>query len=237
DAEVYWYHNDVSGMPRELTGAGGEIAWRAEYRAWGNTLRVEHIETRAGEPVYQPLRYQGQYFDAETGLHYNRFRYYDPDAGRFISQDPIGLAGGINLYQYAPNPLVWVDPLGLKFKCDELKNKDLGKDGVEIERIETKKGTTKVDIVFNNMNDAKNWASGKLGLGKTRMYDANGKWVGWQNKAGDSVYWGHGDWGQGVGKSTFPHLNININGEKGHLFLKDKIINRGQWDDFAKFFQ
>ncbi|EOD3498798.1 RHS repeat-associated core domain-containing protein [Cronobacter malonaticus] len=113
DAEVYWYHNDVSGMPRELTGAGGEIAWRAEYRAWGNTLRVEHIETRAGEPVYQPLRYQGQYFDAETGLHYNRFRYYDPDAGRFISQDPIGLAGGINLYQYAPNPLVWVDPLGL----------------------------------------------------------------------------------------------------------------------------
>ena len=46
-------------------------------------------------------------------MHYNRFRYYDPDAGRFISQDPIGLAGGINLYQYAPNPLVWVDPLGL----------------------------------------------------------------------------------------------------------------------------
>ncbi|WP_275938034.1 RHS repeat-associated core domain-containing protein, partial [Cronobacter malonaticus] len=117
DAEVYWYHNDVSGMPRELTGAGGEIAWRAEYRAWGNTLRVEHIETRDGEPVYQPLRYQGQYFDAETGLHYNRFRYYDPDAGRFISQDPIGLAGGINLYQYAPNPLVWVDPLGLNPKC------------------------------------------------------------------------------------------------------------------------
>ncbi|PWJ72511.1 UNVERIFIED_ORG: RHS repeat-associated protein [Pantoea agglomerans] len=59
---------------------------------------------------------QGQYFDAETGLHYNRFRYYDPDAGRFVSQDPIGLAGGVNLYQYAPNPLSWVDPLGLT-KC------------------------------------------------------------------------------------------------------------------------
>ena len=100
-------------MEHQLAGAGGEIAWRAEYRAWGNTLRVEHIATRTGEPVYQPLRYQGQYFDAETDLHYNRFRYYDPDAGRFISQDPIGLAGGINLYQYAPNPLVWVDPLGL----------------------------------------------------------------------------------------------------------------------------
>ncbi|EOU9535191.1 RHS repeat-associated core domain-containing protein [Cronobacter dublinensis] len=113
---MYWYHNDVSGMPRELTGAGGEIAWRAEYRVWANTLRVEHIATRTGEPVYQPLRYQGQYFDAGTGLHYNRFRYYDPDAGRFISQDPPGFAGGINLYQYAANPLVWVDPLGLAFR-------------------------------------------------------------------------------------------------------------------------
>ncbi len=121
DAEVYWYHNDVSGMPRELTGVGGEITWWAEYRAWGNTLRVEHIATRTGEPVYQPLRYQGQYFDAETGLHYNRFRYYDPDAGRFISQDPIGLAGGINLYQYAPNPLSWIDPFGLK--CNKLNSR------------------------------------------------------------------------------------------------------------------
>ncbi|EOV8837324.1 hypothetical protein ACNY9Y_004408 [Cronobacter dublinensis] len=92
----------------------------------------------------------------------------------------------------------------------------------------TKKGATKVDIVFNNMNNAKNWASGKSGLRKTKIFDAYGKWVGWQSKAGDSVYWGHGDWRQGVGKSIFPHLNININGDKGRLFLKDKIINRGQ---------
>ncbi|EOC3062595.1 RHS repeat-associated core domain-containing protein [Cronobacter dublinensis] len=119
---MYWYHNDVSGMPRELTGAGGEIAWRAEYRVWANTLRVEHIATRTGEPVYKPLRYQGPYFDAGTGLHYNRFRYYDPDAGRFISHDPPGLAGGINLYQYAPTPLVWVDPLGLK--CNEFASRN-----------------------------------------------------------------------------------------------------------------
>ncbi|OWS72899.1 hypothetical protein CBW22_25355, partial [Pantoea sp. VS1] len=110
---VHWYHNDVAGMPRELTSGDGSVAWRAEYRAWGNTVRVEHAQTRHAEPVHQPLRYQGQYYDAETGLHYNQFRYYDPNAGRFISQDPIGLAGGLNLYQYAPNPLSWVDPLGL----------------------------------------------------------------------------------------------------------------------------
>ncbi|HBC6355198.1 RHS repeat-associated core domain-containing protein, partial [Proteus mirabilis] len=60
----------------------------------------------------QNLRFQGQYFDKETGLHYNTFRYYAPDLGRFTQQDPIGLAGGINLYAYAPNPLTWVDPWG-----------------------------------------------------------------------------------------------------------------------------
>ena len=67
-------------------------------------------------PRPQSLRFQGQYHDSETGLHYNRFRHYDPDMGRFISQDPIGLLGGENLYQHAPNPVGWVDPLGLA-KC------------------------------------------------------------------------------------------------------------------------
>ncbi|MFA0978944.1 RHS repeat-associated core domain-containing protein, partial [Pseudomonas ficuserectae] len=57
--------------------------------------------------------FQGQYFDVETGLHYNTFRYYDPEIGRFITQDPIGLLGGDNLYIYASNPNVWVDPWGL----------------------------------------------------------------------------------------------------------------------------
>ncbi|MED5609452.1 RHS repeat-associated core domain-containing protein, partial [Pseudomonas sp. JH-2] len=55
---------------------------------------------------------QGQYFDAETGLHYNTFRYYDPVVGRFVGQDPIGLGGGINIYLYGPNPFQWIDPLG-----------------------------------------------------------------------------------------------------------------------------
>ncbi len=60
-----------------------------------------------------PLRFQGQQVDDETGLHYNRYRYYDPNSGRFVSKDPIGYAGGLNSYAYAPNPVVWIDPLGL----------------------------------------------------------------------------------------------------------------------------
>jgi RHS repeat-associated protein len=61
----------------------------------------------------QPLRFQGQYFDVETGLHYNRFRYYDPGAGRFVSQDPIGLAGGDNEYCFVVDPISWFDASGL----------------------------------------------------------------------------------------------------------------------------
>ena len=119
---LYYYQNDQLGTPRELTNPDGDIAWSATYQAWGNTVKVDWTQTNealqpsdlaADEPVHQPIRFQGQYFDAETGLHYNRFRYYDPDVGRFVSQDPIGLAGGDNLYTYAPNPTGWVDPLGL----------------------------------------------------------------------------------------------------------------------------
>jgi len=81
--------------------------------AEGNTLRAQWIEQEEDDRPIQNLRFQGQYFDEETGLHYNRFRYYDPDVGRFVFQDPIGLLGGDNLYQYAPNPSGWVDVFGL----------------------------------------------------------------------------------------------------------------------------
>jgi RHS repeat-associated protein len=63
--------------------------------------------------VPQNLRFQGQYLDHESGLHYNLFRYYDPVAGRYTQMDPIGLAGGLNTYSYVGDLLVWVDPLGL----------------------------------------------------------------------------------------------------------------------------
>lgn len=78
------------------------------YQAWG---RVRGTKTRS---VAQPLRFQGQYEDEETGLYYTRFRYYDPDCTRFLVQDPIRLSGGENLYVYGPNPTGWIDPNGLK---------------------------------------------------------------------------------------------------------------------------
>ncbi len=69
------------------------------------------------ETVTNPLRFPGQYYDAKTGLHYNWNRFYDPGTGRYISADPIGLDGGMNLYAYSNNdPVNWIDPKGLK-KC------------------------------------------------------------------------------------------------------------------------
>jgi RHS repeat-associated protein len=143
--QIRHYHCDHIGTPREVTAEDGGITWQATYRAWGNTASVhwEAVGTEsAADPGLdraannaslseaarddsglQPLRFQGQYFDSETGLHYNRFRYYDPDCGRFVTQDPIGLAGGDNPSQYALSPTSAIDPLGL---CSTALNKSLG---------------------------------------------------------------------------------------------------------------
>jgi RHS repeat-associated protein len=120
--KIRYYHNDLNGLPEQLTEADDHNVWQATYRVWGNTLE----EVR--EPYYieeQNLRFQGQYLDRETGLHFNTFRFYDPDVGRFTTPDPIGLAGGINLYLYAANPLGWVDPLG--WSCSSSINKRINK--------------------------------------------------------------------------------------------------------------
>jgi len=109
---IHFYQCDHLGTPMELTDEGGNIAWEANYKAWGEArLTISEAARKAG--LKNPIRFQGQYLDEETGLHYNRFRYYDPVSGRFISKDPIGLFGGIHLQQYAPNPTEWIDPLGL----------------------------------------------------------------------------------------------------------------------------
>ncbi|WP_339436639.1 RHS repeat-associated core domain-containing protein [Pseudomonas sp. EL_65y_Pfl1_R32] len=120
--KIRYYHNDLNGLPEQLTEADGHSVWQATYRVWGNT--VEEVR----EPYYieeQNLRFQGQYLDREIGLHYNTFRFYDPDVGRFTTPDPIGLAGGINLYAYAANPYGWIDPLG--WSCTSSINRRIGR--------------------------------------------------------------------------------------------------------------
>ncbi|HED5893203.1 TPA: hypothetical protein R5R88_003784 [Salmonella enterica] len=120
---VQWFRNGLNGNPEALTDGNGVLKWRQrEPVLWGKT---QYEDLTDAQGVMQNLRFQGQYLDRETGLHYNLFRYYDPECGRFTQQDPIGLAGGVNLYQYAPNPLGWIDPLGLPCKLtnQQFKNK------------------------------------------------------------------------------------------------------------------
>ena len=108
--EFYLYHNEPNGCPSRLLDESGKVVWAARYDAWGKIKRLLVDE------VEQPLRLQGQYFDSETGLHYNRFRYYEPRIGAFVSQDPLGLLAGEKVYQLSPNITGWIDPLGLSCK-------------------------------------------------------------------------------------------------------------------------
>jgi RHS repeat-associated protein len=111
--EIAFYQCDHLGTPQELTDHEGKVAWSAQYKAWGQAKEaISEAARKAG--MRNPIRFQGQYLDEETGLHYNRYRYYDPDSTRYITADPIGLLGGMNAYQYAPNPTGWIDPLGLR---------------------------------------------------------------------------------------------------------------------------
>ncbi|MCW5140677.1 RHS repeat-associated core domain-containing protein [Burkholderia cenocepacia] len=109
-----WYQCDHLGTPQELTDEHGEIAWATEYRAWGVVKEALRKASDGRVELSNPIRFQGQYHDHETGLHYNRHRYYDPHGARYITKDLLGFAGGLNLYLYAGgNPLNSLDPLGL----------------------------------------------------------------------------------------------------------------------------
>ena len=120
DNQVYYYHLDQLGTPICLTDSQQQVVWENQGDLFGYKDKSEQgiLKSEKVNRIENPLRFQGQYFDAESCLHYNRFRYYCPKQGRFIHQDPIGLAGGINHYQYAPNPVNWIDPFGL---CKEDK--------------------------------------------------------------------------------------------------------------------
>ena len=108
ERKLHLYHCDHRGLPLALITPDNQVAWRGEYDEWGNLLSEDnpaHLE--------QLIRLPGQQYDEESGLYYNRHRYYNPGLGRYITQDPIGLKGGLNPYTYPLNPVMIIDPKGL----------------------------------------------------------------------------------------------------------------------------
>ncbi|MBS4051171.1 MAG: RHS domain-containing protein, partial [Methylomonas sp.] len=104
---IAYYHNNPLGAPLQTTDRLGQISWSAQLDPFGKATPINPA-------ISQNLRFPGQYYDQETGLHYNMARYYDPGIGRYLQSDPIGLAGGINTYTYVyNNPLRYTDPQGL----------------------------------------------------------------------------------------------------------------------------
>ena len=114
---VLFYHCDQVGTPQTLSNELGECIWEIKQDVWGEALEIKASHNLLEQTN---IRFQGQYYDSETGLHYNRYRYYEPYSARYVSKDPVGLEGGLNNLAYVSDPNMWVDPLGLMAE----KNKD-----------------------------------------------------------------------------------------------------------------
>ncbi|MFF5435847.1 restriction endonuclease fold toxin, partial [Streptomyces griseofuscus] len=107
DSRFFAIITDLIGTPTELIDEQGNITWRTRSTLWGTTAWATDSTT------YTPLRFPGQYYDPETGLHYNHHRYYDPHSGRYITPDPLGLLPAPDPIGYVHNPHTHSDPLGL----------------------------------------------------------------------------------------------------------------------------
>jgi RHS repeat-associated protein len=106
---MYYYGNDKLGTPQIMTDSTNTVVWEGEYKPFGKA------DVNPNSTVVNQFRFPGQYYDTETGLHYNYHRYYDPKTGRYLTADPIGIDGGINLFVYVLNdPVNSVDLLGLE---------------------------------------------------------------------------------------------------------------------------
>jgi RHS repeat-associated protein len=179
-ARIYHFHNHINGAPEELTNEAGEIVWQGRYKSWGRLALQRVAEDFLPDPGRekvispQPLRMQGQYMEVETGLCYNTFRYYDPDIGRFISEDPIGLMGGTNLYSFAPNTDAWVDPWGWAGK--KLNPNDIN--------FSQRTMSDNSDYVKDMKNNNWDWEKGKNGSGPSapRVMNIEGQWVTYDNR-------------------------------------------------------
>nr|WP_324713215.1 RHS repeat-associated core domain-containing protein [Flavobacterium columnare] len=143
--EVYSIINDYLGTPVQAYNSNGKLIWERELDIYGKTRKIE------GDQNLIPFLYQGQYYDHDIELAYNRFRYYNPETGNYISQDPIGLAGGFCIYSYVKDSNKFVDIFGWQdiwFRALRLEDMENIKKGGDI----ISKDPTAKQSVVNHVN-------------------------------------------------------------------------------------
>ena len=221
-----------NGQPLALFNPQGKRTWRkAPNSLWGLPL-LESWESKQAEPLNPNLLFAGQYFDQESGLAYNRFRYYDPQSGNYLASDPIGLAGGETPYAYVHNPMGWIDPFGLA-GCGNLKKKikDL-QDGKDITVNSYKEADQALYGAFpktRKVRGAGKKSPIKTSLqkkqfklkphekGNTAIYHKDYKF----NKDGTLI--GHEGLPNGHPHKTIPHINVlTPEGKKATIYIGGK---------------
>lgn len=230
--KYYYYHNDHLGTPYLLTDNTGFVVWSAKSDSFGNTRLT------LTNKITNNLRFPGQYYDAESGLHYNGHRYYDPNIGRYITSDPIGLAGGINTYAYAAgNPVGLMDPYGLLFSPNSMSYGEAAGQQAYNDVINQAIDSIRInDVICYYLSVLPSWAKGSLtagfgagvvgaggfslsssGISATASLGIGGGIKGhWKPAIFDGVATVSKNWG---GKEGASHVSVRIAGSAGSGLL------------------
>jgi RHS repeat-associated protein len=184
NAQYHFLMTDHLGTPQIAVSQQGEVTWQGMSESFGHAL------LNSSNQITMNLRLPGQYYDAETGSHYNYFRYYNSQIGRYQQRDPIGLFGGINLYNYPLNPIQSIDPLGLynPEKCESIRRR--------IENLEKEIWDKRYPDLANNPGSLpyKAWPGSLLRdsvqgheiLLTTALHNLDNAWKEWQNNGCDN---------------------------------------------------
>ncbi|MGH4033711.1 DUF6531 domain-containing protein [Actinomycetota bacterium Odt1-20B] len=221
DSRFFAIVTDVVGAPTELVDETGHIAWRTRKTLWGITT------WNSSASAYTPLRFPGQYYDPETGLHYNRFRHYDPETARYLTPDPLGLSPAPNPSTYVRNPQLQSDPLGLSpYPNDPLGSLPIHE---RYDRFYVRAGELVNNrIASHPLTEAQMYGGEVAGHGGVRNL-ANEDLTRFGGPQGNDPISGYRDWAPGD-SPNFPGSRIHITG--GHHRTAEVVrrINNGEMD-------
>ncbi|GGR02003.1 DUF6531 domain-containing protein [Kitasatospora griseola] len=218
DRRFFAIVTDLVGTPTHLIAPDGTTAWQQRSTLWGVPVSVGRQATDT------PLRFPGQYYDPESRLHYNVFRYYDPVAARYLSSDPLGLAPAPDAYGYVPNPLLACDPLGLARNARGQYARDPNAAPVTHNR-----DSEYPDYYRQSTHDhmIKNWTDEGIAQGTHSPVDASGNPIPrhqltWRDSSGQVIP---------PGELTYEHVNPVVNHWNTTGYNSDRATRRNYYND------